>query len=707
MSLINRTYFTIPILGLLILLFSFLLYNNLTEKVKASDNPVIGTLTFKTRTIQRKYDNEVIWESITTATEIHNKDTIRTENLSDAVLTLEDGTKIQIGENSMILVDFSDNNWNLNFAYGTVATERSANASDSVMNIQAGNSKIQVGAGGLSLDKSGESLNVKIDSGQAKVTNGGQTQEIAKDQIANLSSEGISVNDIEYKLLTPLDRSISVIEGNNKSIVFSWSKLGKSKLIGVKIEVSTDPGFKRIVSTQNIKSDSISLSLAPGSYYWRLAYKDDKASNRFTAISKFSIEKKENLRLFTPSQGQNYSFIPGSTSLPISVSWSKLQLASNYNVQISKSSDFANIILQKDTFNNSISFSDIPEGNYFVRVLAKSSIEEMGLITSNSHSFSVTTRIDAVKPSLFEPSNGKTVSKFSIPDSGLFFSWKDSSDFSEYEFYLSNNANFTNPIAKDSSSSNFYKLTNDIKPGKYFWKIIGKTKTGIQKESDVYQFQITESINLALLRPNNGSQIDLDDASSLNLSWKPFPNIGTVTLEISKNKNMESTILKEKVSGTSYKFVTDSTGIYYWRLVWNGDGESAESEIFNFTTSKKLVAPNLQIPSKNQIVDMTLRDSLIFQWSSVVEADLYQLLVYDVTGIKEREIINVKIKELKYILTDLTKLNEGKFRWEVKSLTKNNDDSFSSSNTNRADFFIKLDSGSITKILTPGKVYVE
>ena len=91
---------------------------------------------------------------------------------------------------------------------------------------------------------------------------------------------------------------------------------------------------------------------------------------------------------------------------------------------------------------------------------------------------------------------------------------------------------------------------------------------------------------------------------------------------------MESTILKEKVSGTSYKFVTDSTGIYYWRLIWNGDGESAESEIFNFTTSKKLVAPNLQIPSKNQIVDMTLRDSLIFQWSSVVEADLYQLLVY-------------------------------------------------------------------------------
>jgi len=316
MNLINRTLFTIPILVFLISLFGFLLYRKFTERIQASDNPVIGTLTFKTRTIQRKYDNEVVWESITTKTEIRNKDTIRTENLADAVLTLEDGTKIQIGENSMILVDFSDNNWNLNFAYGTVAANRSGE-NDSVLSIQSGDSKIVMGSGGVTLDKAGENLNVKLDSGQAKLTNGGNEQDIEKDQIANLSSDGINVNDSAFFLVSPADKSIKLTNGTNERISFSWRKENPQIKDLVKLEVASDIGFKRILNSQNLKSLSTSLTLNPGSYYWRLSYLDSKGKNQYTGKSRFTIEKKENLRLFTPQEGQVFSSTSDSNSIPI------------------------------------------------------------------------------------------------------------------------------------------------------------------------------------------------------------------------------------------------------------------------------------------------------------------------------------------------------------------------------------------------------
>jgi hypothetical protein len=707
MNLINRTFFTIPILLFLIMVLSFFLYRNLTKKVQSTDNPKIGVLTFKTRTIQRKYDNEVIWESISTTTEIHNKDTIRTEELSDAVLTLEDGTKIQIGENSMILVDFSNNNWNLNFAYGTVAANREDGKTDSVMNIQSGDTKIVVGGGGLTLDKAGENLNVKVDSGQAKITSGNKEQQINSDQVASLSKDGMKVSTSNYKLTSPEDRSIKVILTGKEKIIFSWASLGKLNNNSVNFELATDSGFRRVVFNQKINSNTLSHSLQPGSYYWRLSYKDDTGAQQFTGISRFSLVQKENLKIFSPNKGQIFTHLPGIESAPINFSWSKAEVVSSYNIQISKNEDFSNIFLQKETLNNSISFSDLPEGDFYTRVIGKSSIEGISELVSGINNFSINSRSDLEKPLLYEPSNGKSVSKLTIPESGLFFSWKDSSDFENYQFILADNSNFSNPIIDKIVDSNFQKVTNELTSEKYYWKIIGNSKSGNKKESETFQFQVSESVNLVLLRPVNGSKIDLTDDSKVILSWKPFPNIGTASIEISKSLKWDQAIKREKITSSSYTFNVETPGIYYWRLIWEGGKDNIYSEPFSFVASKKLSPPKLLSPIRNQTVDMTVKDSLNFQWSNVEDIDLYHLIVYDVAGIKEREVINIKVKEAKFQLTDLTKLNQGKFRWEVKSLLKNTDGSFSESVPERADFYISLSSGLTTKILTPEKVYVE
>jgi hypothetical protein len=344
---------------------------------------------------------------------------------------------------------------------------------------------------------------------------------------------------------------------------------------------------------------------------------------------------------------------------------------------------------------------------FYTRVIGKSSIEGISELVSGINNFSINSRSDLEKPLLYEPSNGKSVSKLTIPESGLFFSWKDSSDFENYQFILADNSNFSNPIIDKIVDSNFQKVTNELTSEKYYWKIIGNSKSGNKKESETFQFQVSESVNLVLLRPVNGSKIDLTDDSKVILSWKPFPNIGTASIEISKSLKWDQAIKREKITSSSYTFNVETPGIYYWRLIWEGGKDNIYSEPFSFVASKKLSPPKLLSPIRNQTVDMTVKDSLNFQWSNVEDIDLYHLIVYDVAGIKEREVINIKVKEAKFQLTDLTKLNQGKFRWEVKSLLKNTDGSFSESVPERADFYISLSSGLTTKILTPEKVYVE
>ena len=61
----------------------------MTRTSKEGQNPVIGILTFKNKLIQRKFDSEVIWDEVNSGIEVRNRDTIRTGDFSDALLTLK------------------------------------------------------------------------------------------------------------------------------------------------------------------------------------------------------------------------------------------------------------------------------------------------------------------------------------------------------------------------------------------------------------------------------------------------------------------------------------------------------------------------------------------------------------------------------------------------------------------------------------------
>ncbi|MCC6275567.1 MAG: FecR domain-containing protein [Leptospiraceae bacterium] len=214
-SLLDSTKFVISFLLFVLISSSFLLYRNMTRIVKVGDNPVIGTLTFKKHKAQRKYDSQVIWGELEAKSYITNRDTIRTEDKSDAVVTLKDGTKIALAENSMVYLDFSDKDININFAYGSISANKSdGNKNSSVLNIKSGDLAVQVtSAGDLQMSKTTEEkVQVKMASGEAKLIQDGQEKTVKKNEAMEVKTSTEETKQIVKLEDKPLHRAMPKVE---------------------------------------------------------------------------------------------------------------------------------------------------------------------------------------------------------------------------------------------------------------------------------------------------------------------------------------------------------------------------------------------------------------------------------------------------------------------------------------------------------------
>jgi hypothetical protein len=704
LNYLNRTKIVIPALLSLLVLFSVLLYRNYTKKIQASDNPTIGVLTFKTKTIQRKYDGEVVWESIPTETQIKNKDTIRTDKLSEAVLTLEDGTKIQIGENSMILVDFSDKKWNLNFAYGTLSAVKSESG-ESALSIQSGNNKIEVGSGELSINRVGEDLEVNLSSGAAKIKTGDKESDIGTDQKARVTSGGIEVLKQGVRGILPADRSFRLVDTSKSTIRFEWEKAQEISP-RVRFEISKDLGFRKIYRSKELTATVHSEILEPAVYYWRLGYKTGEGKSEFSPVYRFSLLQRESVSLYTPNPSQAFRTLPSVSLPPVLFSWSKSDLFSSYALEIAKDPQFSSLLITKETRSSSIGIPDMSPGSYYWRVRARSAVPNESDLVSETRNFLIETRTELEKIKTVYPARNEILARDRIEKSGIVLSWKGSTDYFGYEVILAKDQDFKNILQKETQSNNFMKIATDLDPGTYFWKVTGDGKDGTKLDSDIASFQIKEGMELKLLNPPNGSRQELTEKGAIRFAWTALPNGKSAILEISRDSEFKKILVEKDVTGSSESIPFDLDGKIYWRLRQSKTTQES-SDVFQLILVNRIPAPKIGFPGKNTTVDMTVRSSLNFQWTGVPEADQYNLVLFDVTGIREREILNIKTGATNYNLSDLTKLNQGKFRWEVKSLKKNSDGGFSESQPDRGEFFITLTMGITTKILTPEKIYVE
>ncbi|TGK78259.1 iron dicitrate transport regulator FecR [Leptospira noumeaensis] len=707
MRWLNDTRFVVSLLILLIFVFSYLLYRNLNNRFNDSTSPTIGVITFKNKTVLRKYNDAVVWDLIESKTEVKNRDTIRTEGLSDAVLTLNDGTKINISENSMILLDISDKNININFAYGSFEAAREGTISgDMKMNITAGDKTVEVAKGDVKLDKTKSELNIKVDQGEAKLTSNGKEETIAKDQIANVTESGVRVGKPVYRLVLPEDRKNILSESGSEKIQFSVSgwKPDSAKQTSPTIEISLFPDFSKSLIKEKLTTATISKKLNSGSYYWRLSYEDPNNKSKLTTeVFQFRILNDPGLRFFSPKPNEVFSFTRENPV--VRFVWNPLDLYSSYTIQIAKDNDFTEGLVSKQTQNQSLAFDSLKEGSYFARIQAKSNLPGIAEKSSSILSFQVLKKTDTSPPELLEPTSGKTFAEEQIK-SQLFFSWKDDKDFNGYEWELSSDSNFRSKLKSENTKNNFLKLTGGLGLGTYFWRVKGLIGNGNSLDSKSGSFTVIAKEEMELVAPANGAEVEVDERSTAILKWKKLTGKTNYELEIAREADFQPLLIKENVTGNYFEFKSKDLGRFYWRVRPTGS-ESDTSASRNFQLISNMEPPSLTSPTRNETIDLFTRNSILFTWKSVDKVSGYRIRLIDISGIREKQILNDRVSATKLQFSDIQKLNVGRFRWEVAALYKQSDGSEKESAYNKQDFFISVPELKVPKILTPGKIYVE
>lgn len=706
MNLSRNEIFFLSIIVSITVVVAILLYRDFTYKIQVEGGEIVGKLILKRNTAQRKYTSQVVWEELAMNVPLYNQDSIRTGSVSEALIVLNDGTEIDVDENSLIILNITKNSFNINFEGGAVQIN-SAGDSDKDVKIKTGDREISLTDSDVKLSKSeGEDVNLEVKRGEVALRSGDREQKLGKDQVASLSQSGeVNVRKQSIRPLTPEDNSRIFTAGNSGEISFSWesSHQGSSTL-----QISSRRNFSKIVRTMNTSGTGTSISLVPGIYYWRLSYRNpDTGKMEYSTSMKFSLLGKAPVNLMIPAPGEDIAFAVEEPF--VNFAWSRSDLATGYVLEIAQDKDFTSVVKSIDSFTTNIA-SRLSEGTYYWRVQTKNPIEE-ARTRSDVRTFRISKRLKLPAPDLIRPEPGKQLSAIVVKKEGVVFNWNVSRETNESEIQLSSDKSFASPILIRKTKGNFITLRENISAGEYYWRIRGLDAANNPSDySETGSFRIVEGGYIRTITPKENETIATIDiqSSGVRFSWDNPILGGDYRLIVSRNGNLATPTADMNIQGSGSSVPSLNPGTYYWKVILiDSDGnELSASRVTSFTIADRLEDPTPAFPAEGVVVDMSERESLPFSWAKVRDAESYRFVLYKTEDARNVKLLEQRLNGNGFVLRDLTLLDVGRFMWTIQAVKNSGSESVVSREI-RTHFTIHLGGLEDLQITSPTIQYVE
>jgi len=152
----------------------------------------------------------------------------------------------------------------------------------------------------------------------------------------------------------PVDRARLFAKGNVESIGIYWSGEEASE-----VEISREPDF---LQPRRLRTAgrSVQAELVAGKYYWRV-----RRDIAVSGTKEFTLMPPVTYKLLSPAE--NMAVKEGSS---VELKWEAVPDASHYLVEISRTEEFKDYLLQSDVTDTSTKLPSIQAGTYFWRVRA-------------------------------------------------------------------------------------------------------------------------------------------------------------------------------------------------------------------------------------------------------------------------------------------------------------------------------------------------
>jgi hypothetical protein len=686
---------------------SYALYYDFTRTVTHAEGSKIGTITYKKKIAERKYSEQAIWENVAQNAPVYNFDSIRTAAGSVATIKLQDGTEIILEENTLILLNQSEQGLAIDFSRGGIAANRET-GSNAAFKINTANATVAIDRGNLNLSQTKRNeLNVNVSTGSALISTESGEQAVTSNQIALVKKDSADVSDVPIIPLTPLASEYFITFAPRKNISFSWKSDIKENLL---LELSRNQSFSVITESFKIKGSrqTTRIPLSIGTYFWRL--KAQNNPEKKSPIHRFTILQEKPLTPVAPFPGQIFSF---RNKYPTIVfKWTGNEQATSYNLSIARDKRMKQQVTQLKSEVTTISMTDLPEGVYYWNIRSNYGITTDSLPPASTvHTFTITRKEQLGQPQLLSPANKSSFSSLTIIQNKLFFSWSKNRDAQEFELQIAKDKNFKNIIHTITSTSNFHALTKILAKTTYYWRVITIAKDRARSlPSPYFSFSITDPKKIRLISPAEGTSFETTQSTQgIHFNWQD-PNQGKrYYFELSTRKDFSSLVHSNNLTSHTITINKLEEGTYYWQvsLLDKNKKSIAQSTRASFTIAGSLPDPVALYPLNNNVIDMRKKSSITFKWKPVQGATMYTFYLFKTIAGINKQVFLTTLGKNSYNLTNLSLLDKGQFSWQVVAIKKQNRQPTKKSISKKLYFTITLGEKLQTpEITTPGIIYV-
>jgi hypothetical protein len=579
---------------------SYLLYQDITSRGVRVGTPM-AKLERTESHVRMKANNSFVWSNAGLNEDLYRKDSIQTSPSSAAAVRFKDGSLLEVGENSLIVID-NMSDLALNFVHGSA-----------VLRTIAGDSKITVDEGG-----------------QAKI------------------------EKLPVRLVKPLPLAEIFVSGETvKPIEFAWEltpKPGQPLPTQVKLQVSPDRHFtsKETLSFDLSGADKTStVPLPAGRYYWRLQVENEVVGEP----SRFRIESIAPLKPLYPTSGQQIPAFGDTAEVPFRWTLSSDEArdeAANeqdesnltHKIEVSTSSDFKSVVAHASVSSSSglAHLSNLPDGVLYWRMVSsagdttvKSTIEKFEL-----------QKLQKVDIELLQPEQKASLQL--QPQS--LFSWNSESGDVDYRWQIRKTG--SEKVQSESSlfrgrSIQLKQLKDEVPSGRYEWRVQAFMKDHVVGESSWREVSLFEGSPTTLQFPTAHQEFHFwGDTPQFTMKWSPDEKVeagkGIYQVEIANDaefKNSEK--IEARTASLRSSEVKWKDGPQFWRVsVVDPSSSSSKKEPLKTSTTSEFVygayptlrAPASVKPESGAVYNpLQQTDSFVVHWTAVENAQGYELTV--------------------------------------------------------------------------------
>ena len=678
-------------LGLLLFscIFFWLFWSELYSSVQNTEGEVVGEIVAIRGQAQRRYVSQAQWGSLRSNEVIYNQDAIRTANNGNASIVLRTVStqgevsydEIELGPDTYIILDLTETNRKISFIAGDIFAK-----GENGLSIEAEGTVIDTDGTVRVTRQEGQSTSVAALEGEAKVTIDGQ--ETIIDDESNIQIDEVSHQITQYRnsvvLLSPAPNDILLTFDNVRNVDFSWKLM--ENWTNNFLEVSTNPEFVNDTDTKRINADtSNSLQLQTGTWYWRITNDDTGYASAFHS---FNVRSEQEVRIYSPGNNLNMSY--GNDIPSVNFQWTSALFADMHVLEISRSTNFSNPAIRKETLGSSVLVSDLAAGEWWWRVLPVYQRAELAEnYESQVYRFNLERRLQHEAVFLLFPVDRSKISALDAIN-GVDFRWKKEEGISSYKISIASDPGFTELVAVEEVTENWKILMEEPEVGTYYWKVEAAAADDLPvPPSPVRAFEIEPiEASIDLLSPPPGNNIALEPYEPYTFIWQSVIP-GTVHFLLQRQDGFaRTTIVDNLLQGDRFTMFLPGGGTYEWQIeiLDNNRRSLAQSQKGLFNIRSPFLAPLLVSPTPGESIELSGTRDMEVSWTSIPEANAYNILIRSPNG---AIIDNAKVAIPRRELTLPNNVGPGIYRVELTAEQSNTvDDILKTSQTASYSFQI-------------------